>query len=88
MADELTQKEVELHALQEQARTAREASARQLPVMAEQLEHLRLLSQEGIVGAAEVSEMEIALRSLQAQIRLAELELQIIQRKLSGTNHE
>ncbi len=88
LAAELTPKEVELHALQEQARTAREAAARQLPVMAEQLERLRRLFQKDVIDRAEVSEMEIALKSLQAQIRLAELELQIIQRKLSGTNHE
>jgi hypothetical protein len=35
-----------------------------------------------------VSEMEIALQSLKAQIRLAELELEIIQRRLSGSNDE
>ena len=88
LADELTPKEVELHALQEHARTAREAAARQLPVMAEQLERLRSLFQKDVVDRAEVREMEIALQSMQAQIRLAELELQIIQRRLSGTNDD
>ena len=88
LAAELTPKEVELHALREQARAARESAARQLPVMVEQLEHLRILSQNGVVDRAKVSEMEIALHSLQAQIRLAELELQIIQRRLSGTKGE
>ncbi len=88
LAAELTPKEVELHALQAQARTARDAAARQLPVMAEQLERLRRLFQKNVVGRAEVSEMEIALQSLQAQIRLADLELQIIQRRLSGTSDE
>ncbi len=88
LAAELTPKEVELHALKAQARTAREKAARQLPVMAEQLERLRILFQKNVVDRAEVSEMEIALKSLQAQIRLAELELQIIQRRLSGTNDE
>ncbi len=88
LAGELTAKEVELHALQEQARTSRAAAVRQLPVMAQQLEQVRLRSAEGLVGRSEVSEMKIALRALQAQIRLAELELQIIQRRLSGTNDE
>ncbi len=83
LADELTPKEVELHALQEQARVARETAALQLLAMAEQLEHHRILYEKGIVGRAEVSEMEIALQSLQAQIRLAELELQILEKKLS-----
>ncbi|MCH8851600.1 MAG: hypothetical protein IID41_02995, partial [Planctomycetes bacterium] len=88
LAAELTPKEVELHALQAQARTAREEAARQLPVMAQQLEHLRILTQKGVIGRAKVSEMEIALQSLQAQIRLAELELQIIQRRLSSTTDD
>ncbi len=83
LAAELTPKEVELHALQAQARTAREAAARQLPVMAEQLERLRRLFQKNVVDRAQVSEMEIALKSLQAQVRLAELELQILEEKLS-----
>ncbi len=83
LAGELTPKEVELHALQEQARTAREAAARQLPVMAEQLERLRLLFHKNLVDRAEVSEMEVALKSLQAQVRLTELELQILEKKLS-----
>ncbi len=88
LAGELTPKEVELHALQEQARTARDTAARELPVMAQQLEHVRLRSAEGLVSRSEVSEMEIAMRALEAQIRLAELECQIIQRRLSGTNDE
>ncbi len=88
LAAELPPKEVELHDLQEQARTAREAAARQLPVVAEQLARLRRLVKKNVVDRTEVTEMEIALKSLQAQIRLAELELQIIQRKLSGTNDE
>lgn len=88
LAAELTPKEVELHALQEQARTAREAAASQLPLMAERLERLRRLFQKDMVDRAEVSEMEIALKSMQAQIRLAEFELQIIQGRLSGTNDE
>ncbi len=88
LSGELTPKEVELHALQERARTTREEAARQLPVMAEQLARLRRLFQKNIVNRTEVTEMEIALRSLEAQIRLAELELQIIQRRLSGTNNE
>ncbi len=83
LAAELTPKEVELHALQEQARTAREAAARQLPVMAERLERLRRLFQKNVVDRTEVTKMEIALRSLQAQIRLAELEFQILDKNLS-----
>lgn len=88
LAAELTPKEVELHALQAQARTAREEAARQLPVMAQQLEHLRILTQKGVIGRAKVSEMEIALQSLQAQIRLAELELQILEKKLSEATEQ
>ena len=88
LAAELTPEEVELHALQEQARTAREAAARQLPVMAEQLERLRILFQKDMVDRAQVSEMEIALKSLQAQVRLAELELQILEKKLSGATEQ
>ncbi len=88
LAAELTPKEVELHALREKARVARDAAARQLPVMAEQLERLRRLFQKNVIDRAEVSEMELALKALQAQIRLAELELQIIQRRLSGSRVE
>ncbi len=88
LASELTAKEVELYALLEQARTAREAAARQLPVMAGQLERLRRLFQKDVVGSAEVSEMEIALRSLQAQIRLADLELAILEEKLSEAKEQ
>ncbi len=88
LAAELTPKEVELHALQEQARTAREVAARQVPVMAEQLEHLRILAQKGAIDRAKVREMEIALQSMQAQIRLAELELQILEKKLSEATEQ
>ncbi|MCH8965872.1 MAG: hypothetical protein IIB58_12975 [Planctomycetes bacterium] len=88
LSAELTPKEVELRDLQEQARTARQAAVRQLPVVAEQLARLGRLFENGAVDRAEVSEMEIALQSLKAQIRLAELELQIIQRRLSGSNDE
>lgn len=88
LAGELTPKEVELHALQEQARTAREAAARQVPWRAKHLERVRLLFTKGAVERELLSEAEIALRSAEAQIRLSELELQIIKRRLSGAGDE
>lgn len=83
LTGELSAKEVELEGMRRTAETARQAAAHHVELLAEQHKRMADLSERGMVSNAELQKAEAALLTASKQVELADLELRIIDEKLT-----
>ncbi|MGD8450726.1 MAG: hypothetical protein PVJ57_02810 [Phycisphaerae bacterium] len=88
LAGELSAREVELQGMRLSASVAREAATRRLAVVTEQHQRRADLAECGMVHETELRASEATLRTIQAEVELAELELRIIDEKIAETPDE
>lgn len=88
LAGELSAAEVELHGMRFAAVAAREMAVRQVDISVEQHKRLTLLSERGLVSDSELQAVEADMRTLEAHVELADLELRILDQKLEHASQE
>ncbi len=82
LAGELSATDVELRGMRFAAIAARETAVRQVEVLVEQHKRFTLLSERGLVSGSELRAVKTELRTVEAHVELADLELRILDQKL------
>lgn len=88
LSGELSATDVELKDMRFGAVADRERALRQLDILSEQRKRIAMLHQRGEVTDSELRGYDTQMRTVEAQVELAELELRIIDRKLESASDE
>ncbi|MFH1418735.1 MAG: hypothetical protein ABII12_10695 [Planctomycetota bacterium] len=88
LAGKMSATEVELRGMRQAAIATREMAARQVEVLAERHKRYANLSEQGSVSSSEFQAVDAELRTVEAHVELADLELRILDQKLKDTSEE
>ncbi len=88
LAGELSAASVELQGMRFAAIAARAMALRQIEFFVEQDKRLRQLSERGVASRSELRTVAIDLRTVEAHVELANLELRILEQKLENESKE
>ena len=86
LAGELSAADVELRGMRFAAVAAREMALRQVEVLVGQYKRFTLLSERGAVSSSELRAVETDLRTVEARVELADLELGILDQKIEDVS--